>query len=201
MGGGRFSKSTIRGTPERRCGCFWNLWEMKEDGRDYGPVLPARFLARPAARLEGQGRTGPPAARSPRRAHLHPGEDSPPNYHREPSAACRRLRGQDRFLSPRSALDEPDDPWRQPAGDDQPGREGAAEGASADDLLRPALRHQVRLELAGQHPQSRRKGRQGRTCFASAGADQGIPRHLAVRHPLLPDLPPGPVYGRPRSAH
>ena len=40
----------------------------------------------------------------------------------------------------------------------------AAEGQGPDDLLRPALRHQVRLELAGQHPQARREGRQGRRC-------------------------------------
>ena len=54
------------------------------------------------------------------------------------------------------------DPGRLAAGDDQPGREGGAQGQGADDLLRPALRHQVRLELAGQHAQARREGRQGR---------------------------------------
>ena len=36
------------------------------------------------------------------------------------------------------------------------------QGQGPDDLHRPALRHQVRLELAGQHAQARRQGRQGR---------------------------------------
>jgi adenine-specific DNA-methyltransferase len=34
-------------------------------------------------------------------------------------------------------------------------------GRGADDLLRPALRHQVRLQLAGQHAQEGREGCQG----------------------------------------
>ena len=46
-------------------------------------------------------------------------------------------------------------------GDDEPRREGRPQGPGPDDLLRPALRHQVRLELAGLHAQARREGRQG----------------------------------------
>ena len=46
-------------------------------------------------------------------------------------------------------LVEPDDPRRLAAGDDQPGREGGPQGPGPDDLRRPALRDQVRHQLAG----------------------------------------------------
>ena len=57
-------------------------------------------------------------------------------------------------------------------------------GQGPDDLHRPALRHQVRHQLAGEHPQARREGRQGRGPDPPARADQGVPRHLGARHPL-----------------
>ena len=49
-----------------------------------------------------------------------------------------RVRQEGRFLSPRSALVEPDDPRRLAAGDDEPRREGRPEGQSPDDLFRSA---------------------------------------------------------------
>ena len=41
----------------------------------------------------------------------------------------------------------------------------------------------------------RRTGRQGRAHHPRARAGQGVPRHVARRHPLLPDLPARPTYG------
>ena len=63
---------------------------------------------------------------------------------------------------------------RLAAGDDQPGREGGAQGQGPDDLHRPALRHQVRVELAGEHAKARRQGRQGRRRNPPARADQAF---------------------------
>ena len=63
----------------------------------------------------------------------------------------RRLRQEDRLLPPCPALVEPDDPRRLAARDDQPGREGGSKREGPDDLFRPALWHQVRVELAGEH--------------------------------------------------
>ncbi len=45
------------------------------------------------------------------------------------------------------------------------------------------------IELAGQHAQARREGRQGRGRDAAAGADPGVPRHVEAGHPLVPGLP------------
>ena len=79
---------------------------------------------------------------------------------------ARRVRPARGLLRPRvsvaAALVEPDDPRRLAHRDDEPRREGRPQGPGADDLLRPALRHQVRLELAGLDAQARREGRQGR---------------------------------------
>ena len=41
-------------------------------------------------------------------------------------------------------------------------------------------------QLAGQHPQARRQGRQGRGRHPPARAGPGLPRHLGARHPLVP---------------
>ena len=73
-----------------------------------------------------------------------------------------RVRGAGRLLPPRRQLVEPDDPRRLAARDDEPRREGGPQGQGPDDLHRPALRHQVRHQLAGLHAQARREGRQGR---------------------------------------
>ena len=59
-------------------------------------------------------------------------------------------------------LVQPDDPRRQPAGD---GLAGGARGAArqgAVRISRPALRHQVQLQLPVVHHQPRREGRKGR---------------------------------------
>jgi adenine-specific DNA-methyltransferase len=61
---------------------------------------------------------------------------------REPAAARR-----DRLLPPRTRLGQPADRRRQPAGDEQPPAEGEHGRPGADDLHRPALRHQVRLNF------------------------------------------------------
>ena len=67
-----------------------------------------------------------------------------------------------RLLPARGQLVEPDDPRRLAAGDGVTGREGEAPRQGPDGLHRPALRHQVRLELAGIDRQARRHGRQAR---------------------------------------
>ena len=67
-----------------------------------------------------------------------------------------------RVLPARPALDEPADPRRLLLVMASLAEKERLQRPGADDLLRPALRHQVRLELAGQHPQARREGRQGR---------------------------------------
>ncbi len=68
-------------------------------------------------------------------------------------------------------------------------------------LPRPALRHQVRLQLAGDHPQARRKGRQGRGRHQPARAGARLPRYLETGHPLLSGLPARPADRGPRPAH
>ena len=67
-------------------------------------------------------------------------------------------------------------------------------------LPRPALRHQVQLQLPVVHHQPRREGRQTRTHHPRARAGQGLPRHVARRHSFLPDLPARPAYRGARSA-
>ena len=53
------------------------------------------------------------------------------------------------ILPARPALVEPHDPRRQPAGDGEPRRARGAARQGAVHLFRPALRHQVQLQLAG----------------------------------------------------
>ena len=106
-----------------------------------------------------------------------------------------------RLLQARRQLVEPDDPRRQPPGDGVTRRAGEAPRQGADDLHRPAVRHQVRLELAGVGAQPRRQGRQARGRRPRGRADQGVPRHLGARHPLLPVLPARPAARRARPAH
>ena len=187
-------------------------------GRAQDLALPARPVAGPAVGVEGQGRAGSPAAGRALGADLHPGDDPPPLPGGGPARgrAPRRagpvdhvrrpvrrpgLRPARRLLPSRPAMDQPHDPGRLVAGDDLAGREGGVEGAGADDLPGPALRHQVRLQLAGEHPQARRQGRQGRGRHPPAGAGARLPRHLATGHPLLPGLPARPVRSGARVAH
>ncbi len=66
------------------------------------------------------------------------------------------LPGEGRVLPPPRQVVEPDDPRRLAARDDEPRREGRPQGPGPDDLHRSALRHQVRLELAGLDAQARR---------------------------------------------
>ena len=72
-------------------------------------------------------------------------------------------RRQDRVLPARPELDQPHDPGRQPAGDGEPGRARRPARQGAVHLPRPALWHQVQLELPVVHDQPRREGRQRAT--------------------------------------
>lgn len=53
----------------------------------------------------------------------------------------------------------------------------------------PPLRHQVRLQLAGEHKKAGRERRQGRGCHPTARAGACLSRHLEVGHPFLSRLP------------
>ena len=125
----------------------------------------ARPVAGPAAGLEGKGRAGSRGPGRRRAADLHPGEDRPAGDHREPAPRqrpgaarpVRRLRRpvrlrSSRVLPARGQLVQPDDPRRLAAGHGLPRGEGEPPRQGPDDLSRPALRDQVRLQLAGRRP-------------------------------------------------
>ena len=57
----------------------------------------------------------------------------------------------------------------------KPAAEGKHGWARADDLHRPALRHQIRLQLPALRRQARRQGQSRRRPDAGAGNDQGLP--------------------------
>ncbi len=76
-------------------------------------------------------------------------------------------------------------------------REGLR-GQGAVHLYRPALRHPLQLELPVVDDEPRRQGRQQGPHHPRARAGQSLPRHLARRHPLLPDLSARPPDRRPR---
>ena len=124
----------------------------------------------------GQGRDQGQGRRT-----LTPGPPSQPlrSAVREPAAAQRGG-----LLPPRQGLGQPADRRRQPAGQGGPGRAGA------DDLHRPALRHQVRQQLPALRRQARREGPQ--RCGPDAGArnDQGVSGYVGVGDSLVPLLSP-----------
>ena len=66
--------------------------------------------------------------------------------------------------------------------------------------FRPAVRHQVRLELAGVDAQAGCEGRQGRRRDASAGTDPRVPRHVEAGHSLISRLPARSPTCRARAA-
>ena len=109
-------------------------------------------------------------------------------------------RGQDRVLPARPELVQPHDPRRLAPGHGQPGRTRGPARQGPVHLHRPALRHQVQQQFPVVHDQPRREGRQGRPHHPRARAGQGLPRHLARRHPQLPHLPPRPAHRRSRFA-
>ena len=102
-----------------------------------------------------------------------------------------------RVLHPRGGLEEQAHLRRLAARDGvaAPLREPARQGA--DDLHRPAVRHQVRLELsaAGGFDEERREGAGGRRAH-----DQGVSGHVGARDPLVPLLPAGASLSVPRAA-
>ena len=162
-----------RGTPRLR---------RRRRGDAEDDALPPRPVARPATRLEGQGRTGPAGPLEVDVVPIYiqeksssPASSSRPSapeadqarQQRLPARLLRRL--QRARLRQKIDFYQHDQNWANrmilgelAAGHDQPGREGRAQGQGPDDLHRPALRHQVRLELAGQHAKTRRQGRQDR---------------------------------------
>ena len=102
-----------------------------------------------------------------------------------------------RVLHPRGGLEEQAHLRRLAARDGvaAPLREPARQGA--DDLHRPAVRHQVRLELpaAGGFDEERRERRSRRRAD-----DQGVPGHLGARDPLVPVVPAGAALPVPGAA-
>ena len=86
------------------------------------------------------------------------------------------------------------DPGRLAAGDGEPGREGRDGGQGADGLPRPALRHQVRLELR-QRCERNRDVKDGKANDLTAEPEQirafrdtwklGIHSYLAYLHDRL----------------
>ena len=100
--------------------------------------------------------------------------------------AARGLRAQGR-------LGEPADPRRLARRHELAARVRGTRRAGADDLHRPALRREVRLELPAVRAQARRQGRRRRDLDARARDGQGLPRHLGARAALVPELPPRPV--------
>jgi adenine-specific DNA-methyltransferase len=67
------------------------------------------------------------------------------------------------------------------------------EGAGADDLPRPALWDQVRLELAGEHAQAGCEGREGRGYDATARAGEGVSGYVGVGDSFIFGVFKGPV--------
>ena len=171
-------------------------------------------LVRRAARLARQGPAGLVRPRRQRAAALHPGEDPPQGDHRRPEAPHRRRSARRRPTRPtcsptstasttrrqRAEFYQHDQHWsnRMILGDSLQVMASLAEreslrGQGAVHLFRPALRHQVQLELAGLDAVARREGRQADRHQPRARAGEGIPRHLEGRHPLLPDLSARPA--------
>ena len=65
--------------------------------------------------------------------------------------------------------------------------------------LDPPYGIKFNLQLPVVHHQPRRKGRQGRAHHPRTRAGQGLPRHLARRHPLIPDSSARPAHRGARS--
>ena len=201
----------------RNCG---TSWPRKSSAQDR--ALSPQPVARPATGLEGQGRTGQQALEVPAvpiyiQEKIHPQAIIEDFRHassqvREEASDVQLTCSADfnglpddfdqrvDFYHHERQLVQPADPRRLAAGDDLAGRKGRAEGQGPDDLHRPALRHQVRLQLAGVHPQARCEGRQGRGHDATARTGPGLPRHMETGHPFVSGLPARPAGGRPRTA-
>ena len=114
--------------------------------------------------------------------------------------SATRLRPRGAVLPPRRGLGEPDDPRRLAAGDGQPHPPRGLGRQGADDLRRPALRDQVRLQLPAAARPARRQGPPAGP-DPRAGDGQGVPRHLDAGRPLLPGLPARPAGDGARAAH
>ena len=129
--------------------------------------------------------------RGPRRPDLHPGDHRPARARRgaprrEPGPAGRgaarllravhgpHVRGEGRLLPAPRQVVQPDDPGRLAARDDEPRREGGPQGPGPDHLHRPALRDQVRLELAG-HQRASATSRTARTPTSRASPSRCAP--------------------------
>jgi hypothetical protein len=73
-----------------------------------------------------------------------------------------------------------------------PSARACAARCSASTSIRPTASNST--ATSSGHHQPRRQGRQRRPHHPRAGAGQGLPRHLARRHPQLPDLPARPTH-------
>ena len=182
-------------------------------------ALPARPVARPAARLEGQGRAGP------RKTSPCP---SVPIYIQEkihPQAIIEDLRAERRSGEPEPAADlfadfnglddfdkkvdfyHHDQHWsnRMILGDsllvmtslaEKEGLKGKVQMIYIDPP------YGIKFGSNWQVSTRKRDVKDGKAEDADAPArtDPGVPRHLGARHPLLPGLPARPARRRPRAA-
>jgi hypothetical protein len=87
---------------------------------------------------------------------------------------------------------------RQPVGDGEPRLARRAARQGPVHLYRSALRHPLQFEFPVVDDEPRRQGRQQGPHHPRARAGQSLSRHLARRHPLLPDLSARPSDRRPR---
>ena len=177
-------------------------------GQDPDPrrLRAAQPRPRPAARLARQGRAGLVRPRRPRAAALHPGEGPPQGADRRPAAPDRRS------ASTRAGADSPtssptstacptgvdktefyqhDQNWsnRMILGDSLQVMASLAEreglrGKVQCIYIDPPYGIKFNSQLPVVHDQPRREGRQRRPHHPRAGAGEGLPRHLARRHPL-----------------
>ena len=113
-------------------------------------------------------------------------------------AGLQRAAGRGRadgVLPARRQLVEPDDSRGQPAGDGVAGGTGGAARQGAVHLHRPALRHQVQLQLPVVNDQPGCEGRERRAHHARTGAGEGVPGYLAGRDSFVYVLSAGSADG------
>ena len=180
--------------------------------------LPPRPDARPAARVEGQGRT---RRRGPRRRRPARSTSRRRSTRGSSSRTCAAppTRPEDEpeltLFDYFDGLDELDlvDFYQHQANWSNRMILGDSLNVMASLAEREALRGKVQMIYIDPpygikfgtnwqvvHAQARRQGRQARGRVARGRADQGLPRHMGARDPLVPHVPAGPAGGREGSA-
>ncbi len=178
---------------------------------------------RPAARLARQGRAGLERPRRPRPAALHPGEGPPQGADRRPAAPDARSAAHDAgratpdlfadFNGIPKGVDKTefyqhDQNWsnRMILGDSLQVMASLAEreglrGKVQCIYIDPP--YGIKFNSNFQWTTTSRDVKDGNADahHPRAGAGQGLPRHLARRHPQLPHLPARSAHRRSRSAH